>query len=293
MKKIVLGVCFALLAITFSHSQQRHNYYSNIWWNELNIKGKLNSKFFYQIDFQYRTGSDANNKSGSKSSNPFYNTVQLNFRPFLGYQINDNLQFMLAPGIAPTWNGYRKDVGEYSLEYRLTPQFILNQKIGRVALTHRYRFEMRWFGKSVHSTNSPSQSFDSETFTYDETKSKYRFRYMFRAICPLNNSKIEKGTFYVNFFDEVHVNLGANVPSTQQVDQNRINLGLGYRMGRDIRFEIGPFVQTAFAGTSTGTNVFNNHGVQFFIIINDLKKLFKGDETPTPVVAPAPVEEKK
>ncbi len=279
-----------LLVIGFSittFSQNRKGYHSTIWWNEVNFKGKLNGKWFYQVDFQLRTSSDATNKPDPNLYNPFKNIFQLQFRPFFGYQITDNVQFMLGPGLAPAWSNFRSAHPTFATEYRITPQFIVNQKIGKLALTHRYRFELRWFGKSVDSENSPFQMFEGNTFTYDDTKSKYRFRYMFRMIYPLNNQKIEKGTYYVNLFDEIHVNLGRHVPSSQQIDQNRLSLGIGYRMARDVRFEIGPFVQTAFAANGGNTNVFNNHGIQFFVIFNDMKKLFKGEEhASAPVVAP-------
>ena len=59
-------------------------------------------------------------------------------------------------------------------------------------------------------------------------------------------------------------------------------MGLGYRLARDVRFEIGPFIQTALVANGGNTNVFNNHGVQFSLIFNDMKKLFKKEESPNP-----------
>jgi hypothetical protein len=279
----IIVIIISLLPFYSFGQGNRKGYHSTIWWNEVNFKGKLGGKWFYQGDFQLRTASDATNKTDAEVTNPFKNVLQLQFRPFIGYEILDNLQFMLAPGIAPTWTDFRSDHPSYTLEYRITPQFQLRQNIGRFALTHRYRFEFRWFGKGMNSDNNFTQMFDGNTYTYDDTKSKYRFRYMFRIICPLNGEKIEQGTYYLNLFDEIHVNIGKNVPSTQQIDQNRLNFGLGYRFGRDVRLEIGPFIQTVFVGNGGNTNVFNNHGVQFFIIFNDMKKLFKGEnKTPIP-----------
>lgn len=286
MKKIHLLLVTFYILNSAVNAQNRANYNSTIWWNELNFKAKLSSKFFYQVDVQIRTGSDASNKTDANTGNMFKNVSQLQFRPFFGYQIAENVQFMLAPGLAPTWTNPRSDHPTFTLEYRITPQFIVNQKIGRLALTHRYRFEARWFSKANESTNDFSQMFDGSNYSYNNTNHRFRFRYMFRIICPLNNTKIEQGTFYINFFEELHVNIGKNVPSTQQIDQNRLNLGLGYRMARDVRFEIGAFNQTAFVGNKGNTDVFSNTGVQFFIIFHDMKKLFKKAEVP---VVPAEI----
>ena len=164
------------------------------------------------MDFQLRTASDATNKISPEIGNPFKNALQLQFRPFIGYQLLENLPVMLAPGLAPTWTDFRSDHPIYNIEYRITPQLQLNQKLGRVVLTHRYRFEFRWFGKSTESDNHFIQMFDGSTFTYDDTKSKYRFRYMFRIVCPLNGEKIEQGTYYINLFDEIHFNMGKMCP---------------------------------------------------------------------------------
>lgn len=290
MIRFYFGLLYGIVGLLSLYSQKRNYYHSNIWWNEVNLKGKFrNPKLFYQVDFQLRTGSDATNKKEFERGNLFKNAQQLQFRPFIGYQITENVQFMLAPSLAPTWTNYRANSPRYSVEYRLTPQLVLTQKLSKVTLTHRYRFEIRKFGKSFDSENGFLQMFDRATYTYDESKSRYRFRYMFKLIYLLNNSKIEKGTMYLNFFDEFHVNLGRHVPSNQQIDQNRVNIGLGYRMGRDVRFEIGPFIQTALAANGTNTDVFNNHGIQFFIIFNDMKKLFKGEDQHVPLPAQDPV----
>jgi len=278
------GILALLLSVLFasSYAQTRNNYYSTLWWNEVNFKGDIGKKGFYQVDFQYRTTSDATNKVNGAYHDPFKNMMQMQFRPFFGYYIGEGLKLSIAPGIAPTWNNWRSSSPNFQMEYRLTVQLQSDKKYGRVILTHRSRFEYRMGGTAIDSKNSASDMFNEKAWSYDVSKERYRFRYMLRAIVPLNNKTIEQGTFYVNVYDELFAAFGSNVPSGAMLDQNRFNLGLGYRFARDIRVEAGYFMQLqmvdASTSTSAVTNAFHNNGVQVFLIFNDMKKLFKGKE---------------
>jgi len=288
IKNRCLAVLLCLLSTGAFAQQVRINYYSTIWWNEANFKGHLSEKFFYQVDFQYRTGSDGNNKPNGDYKNPFDNMMQMQFRPFFGYNITEGVKFSIAPSISPTWSNTRSIDPKFNMEYRFTAQLQFDKKYGRVAITHRDRFEYRMSGKAIASTNSAGQMFDGDAYTYDASKERFRFRYMLRALIPINNNSIEKGTFYVNVYDEIFIAFGKNVSSNQTFDQNRINIGLGYRMARDVRFEIGYLQQVqmydASTPTSSVTNAFHNNGVQVFLIFNDMKKLFKGEEAAAPVI---------
>ncbi|MBC7486193.1 MAG: DUF2490 domain-containing protein [Cytophagaceae bacterium] len=282
------GILALLLSVLFasSYAQTRNNYYSTLWWNEVNFKGDIGKKGFYQVDFQYRTTSDATNKANGAYHDPFKNMMQMQFRPFFGYYIGEGLKLSIAPGIAPTWNNWRSSSPNFQMEYRLTVQLQSDKKYGRVILTHRSRFEYRMGGTAVDSKNSAADMFNEKAWSYDVSKERYRFRYMLRAIIPLNNKTIEQGTFYVNVYDEVFAAFGSNVPSGAMLDQNRFNLGLGYRFAKDIRVEAGYFMQLqmvdASTSTSSVTNAFHNNGVQVFLIFNNMKKLFKGESDPTP-----------
>ncbi|MDB5257070.1 MAG: hypothetical protein JWM14_1765 [Chitinophagaceae bacterium] len=283
------GILALLLSVLFasSYAQTRNNYYSTLWWNEVNFKGNIGKKGFYQVDFQYRTTSDATNKVDGDYHNPFKNMMQMQFRPFFGYYIADGLKLSIAPGISPTWSNWRTSSPNFQMEYRLTVQLQSDHKYGRVTLTHRSRFEYRMGGTAVDSKNSAGDMFNDKAWSYDVSKERYRFRYMLRAHVPLNNKSIDKGTFYLNIYDELCTAFGSNVPSGQLLDQNRFNVGLGYRFARDIRVEIGYLQQIQFYDASTPTsgpvtNAFHNNGVQVFLIFNDMKKLFKGEAAPAP-----------
>lgn len=288
VRKGYLILILSMMSVVAMSQQIRNNYHSTIWWNEVNFKGKLNDKFFYQIDFQYRTASDATNKVGGDYNNPFTNMAQMQFRPFFGYHLKENVKFSIAPGLSPTWSNWRSSSPTFSMEYRFTAQLQFDQKYGRFSVTHRNRFEYRMGGTPIKTTNSAGDMFNGDAYSYDVAKERYRFRYMLRVLCPLNNKSIDKGTFYLNVYDEVCTAFGSNVASNQMLDQNRINIGLGYRTARDIRVEIGYLNQIQFydasKGTAAVTNAFHNNGVQLFLIFNDMKKLFKGEEAKVPVI---------
>jgi Protein of unknown function (DUF2490) len=287
LKKSFLALLLSVLCLS-AYAQTRNNYYSTIWWNEVNFKGKIKTKGFYQIDFQYRTASDATNKKEGDYHNPFDNMVQMQIRPFFGYHLTENLKLSLAPGISPTWNNWRSSSPTFQMEYRLTAQLQSDHKYGRCAVTYRSRFEYRMGGTAIDSRNSASDMFNDKAYSYDVVKERYRFRYMLRVITPLNSKSIDKGTLYLNVYDEVFAAFGSNVPSGQLLDQNRLYAGLGYRLARDIRVEVGYLQQSQLVDASSAsagavTNVFHNNGVQVFLIFNDMKKLFKGETAPVPV----------
>ncbi len=286
LKKGVLALLLSVLFVS-GYAQTRNNYYSNIWWNEVNFKGKLSEKIFYQVDFQYRTASDANNKVNGAYHDPFKNMMQMQFRPFFGYHITENLKFSIAPGISPTWSNWRSASPNFQMEYRFTAQLQADHKYGRCIVTYRSRFEYRMGGTAIDSKNSASDMFNEKAWSYDVSKERYRFRYMLRVITPLTNKTIEKGTLYLNVYDELFAAFGSNVPSGQMLDQNRLSIGLGYRFAKDIRVEVGYLSQVQFYDASSPTsgpvtNVFHNNGVQVFLIFNDMKKLFKKESAPTP-----------
>lgn len=98
-------------------------------------------------------------------------------------------------------------------EHRVFQQLILNQSVGRLHFSHRYRIEERWVENSDF---------------------KWRFRYFLGLNIPLNSTVIERGTWYAALYNEVFVN-----GKSSYFDRNRVYGGLGYKLNSSIKIQLG------------------------------------------------------
>lgn len=141
-----------------------------------------------------------------------YNAIgdleQLLIRTGLGYNIGSRSNILLGYGYINsenfTGNGDEQITVE---EHRIFQQFITKQSIGKVTLQHRYRFEQRFV----------------------ESDFKTRFRYFLGINVPFKASK-----YYLSAYNEIFLNGEANV-----FDRNRIYGGLGYKVSKGIKIELG------------------------------------------------------
>lgn len=133
---------------------------------------------------------------------------QLLLRTGLGYNIGSRSNLLLGYGYINsenfTGNGNEQITVE---EHRIFQQFITKQSIGRVTLQHRYRFEQRFVERDF----------------------KTRFRYFLGMNIPFKESK-----YYVSAYNEIFLNGSSNV-----FDRNRIYGGLGYKVSKGIKIELG------------------------------------------------------
>ena len=86
-------------------------------------------------------------------------------------------------------------------EWRSWIQFNMTQYEKRLKLEHRYRAEQRWTSNGFRN----------------------RFRYRLNTALPLNNKKIETGTYYLTAFNEIFFTNRA-----PYFERNRAFLGAGY-----------------------------------------------------------------
>lgn len=163
---------------------------------------KINNKWNWHHELQYRN----------------YNAVgdleQLLARTGIGYNLTENNNNILVGyGFIHSQNYIANiDDKERINEHRIYQQFITRQKIGRVGVQHRYRFEQR---------------FIEEDF-------RMRFRYFLAINIPLNKKEMTDKTVYLSAYNEIFLNTQANV-----FDRNRLYGGIGYRLNKLFRFEIG------------------------------------------------------
>ncbi len=97
-------------------------------------------------------------------------------------------------------------------EFRTWVQLNMSQYEKRLKFEHRYRAEQRW----------------------TSTGFRNRFRYRVSSVYPLNNKKIEPGTFYLNVSDELFFTNRA-----PYFERNRFFVGSGYEFSELFSMQIG------------------------------------------------------
>jgi len=166
---------------------------------------KINNRWNIQSDFQYRL----NQVPGQKS--------QLLIRGGLGYNLSENNHYVLL-GIAYVNTDFTESmINSPALnEKRLYQQYLYKHQLNDVFVTHRGRFEERFF---------PSQF-------------GLRARYFISLQKSLNAKLLNKNSIYASIYNELFVDVKQN-----KFDRNRFYTGLGYAINKDIRIETGYLIQ--------------------------------------------------
>ena len=129
MKTIYFVILFLIANSSVVNAQQR-----DIGsWNILNLKYKVNEKWSLMGESQLRS---------LKLYSHFH---YYEYKVLVNYYLNKNVKFALGGGSYQTY----KEGGNFILpknndEFRLSPQLILLQSIGKLKIEQRYRFESRF-----------------------------------------------------------------------------------------------------------------------------------------------------
>lgn len=196
MKRTLLSLYF-LLCLTVSNAQKSNT--GN--WNCLNIQLNLTKHINLFTDLNDRNYA------------LFNDLEQGLLRTTLNFQIIPN-QFSAGAGVAFIHNEvYRKgeDVKSNFQERRIHQQIQFKHQAGPMFITHRYRFEERFFSN----------------------RDLLRFRYQISVITPLNKKEITKGAIYSMFMNEVFLHTTAPI-----YDRNRVALGGGYVFNNNFRIDL-------------------------------------------------------
>lgn len=163
---------------------------------------KIDNKWNWHHEVQYR------------NYNAIGDLEQLLLRTGIGYNLSENNNnLLLGYGFIHSQNYLDNTDEKLEVdEHRIYQQFITRQKFGRVSAQHRYRFEQRFV----------------------EDNFRLRWRYFLGINVALNNSETQDKTYYFSFYNEIFIN-------TDRVlfDRNRLYTGLGYRLNKGVRFEVG------------------------------------------------------
>lgn len=140
--------------------------------------------------------------------------------------IRTGLQYNLKDGSASFTLGYGNITSDFpgelshpSSENRIYQEAILRQKIGKVGIMHRFRYEQRWIENAAFRT---------------------RFRYALFLNIPLNSKELAaKGSWYIQIYDEIFINGETWEDSIEYFDRNRFYLGLGNRISPNLALQLG------------------------------------------------------
>ena len=289
MKKSLLF--FILICLFRNHTTnaqapattQRDYIHNNMFWGNMIIQGKIKGKFNYQCDLEERRQADPahspepNSTVGHDHLNIIKHPYQNAVRPWIHYQHNKFLRFSVSPLTwFGTWNYPVNGKTYFQPEWRIAFQVMTNQFLGRVILNYRYRYEFRFYGKKVLTDQPGDITGPGSSYDFWDVNRKGRFRYMVRALIPLNNKQMVKGTIYTMTSVEVFLSVGKNVKSANIFDQTRCYAGLGYKIGKDTRIEAGYLNQMAFRLNNTAKNNVDLNNCLFVnIIFDDFNSFFK------------------
>ncbi len=279
-KILILSITIVLTATVDSLSQtqsipKRDYINNNMVWGSLGLQGKIKNKLYYQFDLEYRRQSDpehaadTNTQIGKGRYNFVKNPYQLAFRPWLLYQLNQNAIFAVSPLCwFGTWSSPVNAVTYFQPEFRTSFQVTLNHTIGRIVISNRYRYELRFFGtKVIDDTRSPFGI--GSSYSFPQSNRQGRARYMFKASVPLNTKAIEKGTYYLMANTEILLRIGKNVKNENLLDQYRINLSVGWKFRDDLRLEVGYLNMIAFRFNNQAKNNIDVNNIILLKLIFD------------------------
>lgn len=155
-------------------------------------------------------------------------------RPGINYSISKKVS--VTAGYAYVAN--RRAVGGVSdllPEHRAWEQLLINHKMARIAITHRFRLEQRFISDAIVS---------GQELKTDGYSTANRFRYFIRNIIPLQNGKDFKKGVFGAIQNEVFLNFGnKSAVNGKTFDQNRLYLATGYRFGKSFDLEAGYMYQ--------------------------------------------------
>jgi len=171
---------------------------------------KVNDRWNIHHEVQYR------------NYNAIGDLEQLLIRTGVGYNLTPgNNNFLLGYGFIRSENYINMDEKEGVDEHRIFQQFITKQKIGKFKVQHRYRFEQR---------------FVADNF-------RMRYRYFLAVNYPVKAATEESPReWYLSAYNEIFLNSKDNV-----FDRNRLYGGVGCRVNKSLRLELG-YMNQFFSG---------------------------------------------
>ena len=202
--KNILGLLILISTFTIKAQENGENKLGS--WHMYFGTNRISNKLSIHTEAQLRYYEQAKNFN------------QLLLRTGLNYHIDANAWATLGYGYIVTDGSYEEFPDETnSLEHRIFERFFLKNKVWEFNFEHRYTLEQRFL--------------DFE----DHTDVQHRMRYRLQMTLPLTN------TFFLNFYDEIFINLQDDIFS-----QNRLYAALGINVTDNMSLQVG-YLKNHFA----------------------------------------------
>lgn len=216
----------------------------------------VNAWFIYNGDHKFSKKWGVHLEAQFRRNEVIVKPQQLLLRAGINYHLND-FGFLTAGYCFVTTYPYGAFASKSIFgENRIWEQLQLKNQLGKFENINRYRLEQRFVNTPV-LINSSYQAGDA---IYSN-----RFRYFSRFSIPLKGNEIIDKSFYISVYDEFFIAFGKNV-GFNIFDQNRVFVGMGYKIQKLGRLEIGYLNQLIFK--SDGIKVENNHTLQVGLFSN-------------------------
>ncbi len=147
------------------------------------------------------------------------NFNQLLLRTGMNYHLDSDAIATLGYAYIATDGTFEESATDIDArEHRIFGQFILKDQVGKFAFEHRYRLEQRFLDSGTNSNT------------------EYRARYRLQVTLPLTQ------VFFLNFYDEIFLNLQGN-----PFGQNRLYGALGIKIDPALSVQAG-YLKNHFTG---------------------------------------------
>jgi len=175
---------------------------------------KLGSWYVYNGFFNFSPKFELFAETQIRAWEPISNIQNFFIRPFFNYNLNKSLQIGISQEYHVSWSYAEMSENKIKTEeYRTTLQGMLYQKIDRVSIQHRFRYEFRFLDES----------------------GKQRTRYRLQLGIPITDTIITKGVWFATLGNEFMINTKPKL----DMSQNRAYVMLGYQFSKSTNFQFG------------------------------------------------------
>lgn len=193
----VLGILFVSLQTLYGQEASKPGS-----WYVYNGFVNFNPKLELFLETQIRTWE------------PISNIQNFFFRPYLSYNFTPNFQVGLGQEYHLNWTyGENEDNKIKTEEYRMTLQTMLFQKINRVSIQHRFRYEFRFLDQAGNQ----------------------RTRYRIQLGIPITDKNMQKGVVFTTLGNEFMVDTQKELALSQM----RTYAMLGYQLSNTTHVQFG------------------------------------------------------
>lgn len=226
--KIYALIFFAFLGFANTINAQTRS--ENSGWAALFYSNKFTEKIGMHFDVQARSSDD------------LAHLRNILLRPGITYFIDATKNVTVGYAYILTQQPSGSTAADLT-EHRIWEQFIINHKLAKLPIAHRFRLEQRFIETAADDVFSQ------------------RIRYFFRSVIPLTQSldkPFEKGVF-ASLQNEVFFHLqNKSKLNNAFFDQNRFYTSAGYRFSKGVDLEAG-YLNQLINGRALNTQ---NHVIQ-------------------------------